>query len=218
MVLPGLGAKRSLSRRMVENWHVRRSHLASHLDDAPAIVSEGAIRPCSSRAAQNRNGQSGVAAPKAAERTESMMKGRCDDDGRDDGGRAVNRAMLAQIVRYAIVGVGVTTLQAAVYWLLAQKGGIHPQLANFLGYLCAVGVGYVAHGAITFRGHGKEAAASPARAARFVAVSLFSLALNAFWVWSTVSWAGLPLWAPIPLMGVVTPGFIFLLNRQWVFR
>ncbi|CAN5367212.1 hypothetical protein BH10PSE13_BH10PSE13_16310 [soil metagenome] len=129
----------------------------------------------------------------------------------------MNRAMLGQVLRYGIVGGGVTALQAAVYWLLAGKGGVHPQMANVAGYLCAVVTGYFAHGAITFRGHGQEPA-SAARMVRFAAVSLFSLALNALWVWITVSWAGLPLWAPIPLMGVVTPGFVFLLNLRWVFR
>jgi len=125
--------------------------------------------------------------------------------------------MLGQILRYGLVGGGVTALQAAVYWMLADKGGLHPQLANVAGYLCAVVAGYFAHGAITFRGHGQEPA-SVARMVRFVTASLFSLALNAFWVWLTVTWAGLPVWAPIPLMGLVTPGFVFLLNRQWVFR
>jgi putative flippase GtrA len=125
--------------------------------------------------------------------------------------------MLGQIVRYGLVGGGVTALQAAVYWLLAGKGALHPQLANVAGYLCAVVTGYFAHGAITFRGHGQEPA-SPARMLRFVTASLFGLALNACWVWLMVTRAGLPVWSPIPLMGVATPGFVFLLNRQWVFR
>lgn len=129
----------------------------------------------------------------------------------------MNRAMVWQIARYGVVGVGVTALQAGIYWLLAQKGGLHPQLANFIGYICAVVVGYFAHGAITFRGHGQEAA-SAARMARFAAVSLFSLALNAFWVWLMTGWAKLPVWTPIPLMGGVTPVFVFVLNRQWVYR
>lgn len=129
----------------------------------------------------------------------------------------MDRAMLGQLLRYGLVGGGVTALQAAVYWLLATRGGLHPQVANLVGYVCAVVSGYFAHGAITFRGQGGEAA-SPARMARFAAVSLLSLALNASWVWLMVTALHLPVWAPIPLMGLVTPMVVFVLNRQWVYR
>ncbi len=122
-----------------------------------------------------------------------------------------------QILRYAVTGAAVTTLQAAIYWALAGPAALHPQIANFLGYLAAVASGYVLHGRFTFQGHGGRDRPA-ARAARFVAVSLLSLALNAFWVWLCVSWARLPVWSPIPLMGLVTPALVFLLNRQWVFR
>lgn len=130
----------------------------------------------------------------------------------------MNRAMLGQLLRYGIVGGAVTALQAGVYWLLAQKLHWHPQLANGAGYACAVITGYFAHGAISFRGHGGAGQRSGARMARFVTVSLLSLALNALWVWLTVTMLRGPLWSPIPLMGFVTPIFVFVLNRQWVYR
>ncbi len=129
----------------------------------------------------------------------------------------MDRAMVGQVVRYGLVGGGVTALQAAVYWLLAERSGWHPQLANVAGYICAVVSGYFAHGAITFKGHQGEGP-SGTRMMRFIVVSLLSLSLNALWVWLTVTELRYPLWAPIPLMGVVTPGIVFLLNRQWVFR
>ena len=122
-----------------------------------------------------------------------------------------------QILRYGMTGAAVTALQAAIYWLLAGPLHVHPQLANFTGYLAAVASGYVAHGRFSFRGHGGRDKPL-ARAARFIAVSLVSLALNAFWVWLCVTRLGLPVWSPIPLMAVATPGIVFLLNRQWVFR
>ncbi len=124
----------------------------------------------------------------------------------------------AQFLRYAITGAAITALQAAVYWLCAGPVALHPQLANFLGYLAAVASGYVLHGRFSFRSDEKRTGSAGGRAVRFVAVSLLSLALNAVWVWLTVSWAGLPLWTPIPLMALVTPAIVFVLNRQWVFR
>ena len=42
-----------------------------------------------------------------------------------------------------------TALQAAVYWCLAQLLHVHPQLANFAGYLVAVVSGFVLHGRFT---------------------------------------------------------------------
>lgn len=130
------------------------------------------------------------------------------------------RALLAQVVRYAVVGFGITMVQAAIYWLLAARAGLHSQLANFLGYLAAVALGFVLHGRISFADPDRAggAAAHAERGARFVAVSLLSLALNALWVYLAVSWMGWPEWTPIPAMLFVTPGAVFVLNRQWVFR
>ena len=132
-------------------------------------------------------------------------------------GRVMNAALHGQLLRYVLTGGFVTALQAAVYWTLAQKLAVHPQLANICGYMVAVAIGYVLHGRFTFRGHGKRDQPI-AQAMRFMAVSLISLALNAFWVWLTVQALGWPIWSPIPLMAVVTPGLVFVLNRQWVFR
>lgn len=127
------------------------------------------------------------------------------------------RALIGQLLRYLITGGIVTLCQAGIYWLLAAPMHIHPQLANVAGYVVAVVLGYFLHGAFTFRGHGSRDA--PARrGARFVAVSLLSLALNAFWVWLTVARLGGPIWSPIPLMLFVTPAAVFTLNRQWVFK
>lgn len=126
-------------------------------------------------------------------------------------------AVQGQLFRYVLTGGFVTALQAAVYWSLAQWLGVHPQIANFLGYLVAVSCGFVLHGRFTFRGHGRRD--RPVRqGVRFVAVSLLSLGLNALWVWLCTQALGWPLWSPIPFMGFVTPALVFALNRQWVFR
>lgn len=122
-----------------------------------------------------------------------------------------------QIVRYGITGVIVTSFQALVYWVLASRLGVHPQVANVAGYLVAVASGFVLHSRFSFQGHGGRDQ-PVARAGRFVAVSLVSLGLNALWVWLCVTLAHLPLWTPIVPMALVTPALVFLLNRQWVFR
>jgi putative flippase GtrA len=136
---------------------------------------------------------------------------------RNDAGR---QALMMQVVRYGIVGLGVTAAQAATYWTLATLTYWHSQLANIAGYLVAVTLGYFLHGAVTFRDAGRPdgAGAKAARTVRFIAVSLVSLALNALWVWLCVSAARWPTWTPIPLMLFITPAFVFILNKRWVFR
>lgn len=125
-----------------------------------------------------------------------------------------------QIARYGAVGLGVTLVQAAVYWLLAARADVHSQIANLSGYLVAVTLGYVLHGRFTFAAPGRQggAAAHAARGARFVVASLVSLGLNALWVWLAVSWMDWAEWTPIPAMVFVTPAIVFVLNRKWVFR
>ena len=127
------------------------------------------------------------------------------------------QALVWQIVRYGVTGLFVTACQAAVYWTLAAPAGLHPQVANGIGYVAAVAIGYVCHSAFTFRGTG-TADGHAARGIRFVAVSLVSYALNALWVFLCVTYMGWPEWSPIPAMIFVTPAVVFGLNRQWVFR
>jgi putative flippase GtrA len=130
------------------------------------------------------------------------------------------RALIGQLVRYAVVGFGVTSLQALVYWLLAEAANVHSQIANFAGYLCAVASGYVLHGRYTFGGTPRleGGAAHVARGSRFVIASLVSWGLNALWVWLCVSWREWPTWSQIPAMLFVTPALVFVLNKKWVFR
>ncbi|WP_313808561.1 GtrA family protein [Sphingobium sp.] len=127
------------------------------------------------------------------------------------------QALFWQIVRYGMTGLFVTACQAGIYWTLAAPAGLHPQVANGIGYLAAVMIGYVTHSAFTFRGYGSRDS-NAARGLRFVAVSLISYALNALWVWLCVTHMRWPEWSPIPAMIFVTPALVFGLNRQWVFR
>ena len=127
------------------------------------------------------------------------------------------RVLFWQIVRYGLSGLFVTACQAAIYWTLAAPVGLHPQIANGIGYLAAVMVGYVTHSAFTFRGHGGRDNQA-VRGVKFVTVSLVSYALNALWVWMCVTYMNWPEWSPIPAMLFVTPAVVFGLNRQWVFR
>jgi len=128
-----------------------------------------------------------------------------------------HQTLVWQIVRYGLTGLFVTACQAAIYWTLAAPVGLHPQVANGIGYAAAVVIGYACHSAFTFRGAG-AGDGHAARGIKFVAVSLVSYALNALWVFLCVTHMSWPEWSPIPAMIFVTPAVVFGLNRQWVFR
>ncbi len=127
------------------------------------------------------------------------------------------RALFWQIARYGVTGLFVTSCQAAIYWSLFALAHFHPQVANFVGYVAAVMIGYGLHNGFTFRGHAASDGHA-ARGVRFILASLVSYALNALWVWLCISVMHWPAWSPIPAMLFVTPAWVFVLQRQWVFR
>jgi len=124
--------------------------------------------------------------------------------------------IFGQLVRFAFTGGFVTLLGAAGYWVPATFFGVHPLLANFLGYLIAMGSGYILHSRWSFRGHGSRD--NPLRRTlRFLAVSLVSLGLNSLFVWVLTGLLAGPTWWPVVPMLFVTPLVTFALNRNWVF-
>jgi putative flippase GtrA len=126
------------------------------------------------------------------------------------------RAAAAQLVRYVIIGGLITALGAAIYYGCAEFLGIEPLIANLIAFIVGVIIGYVAHSQVSFRGHGERDDLART-GGRFIAVNLFGLSLNSFWVWSLVHWAQGPNWWPIVPMVFVTPLATFLMHRHWTF-
>lgn len=130
------------------------------------------------------------------------------DDGR--------RRTLGQLVRYGITGGLVTLGFSAGYWLLATPVGMDPQLALTLMFVLFSGIGYVAHGAVSFRGHGARDRVH-LRTMRFMAVNLVGFAMNQAWVWLLVKRLDGPTWWPILPFVFATPLVTFVLHRRWVY-
>lgn len=130
---------------------------------------------------------------------------------------AEQRALVAQIVRYAVTGLGVTLFQSAIYWAGVYPMHLAPLVSHCIASAFAVLLGYFVHSHFSFRGHGSRDA-PVATMGRFVLVSLFGIALNALWVWLLTAVINLPDWTPILAYLFVTPALIFALNRIWVFR
>ena len=127
------------------------------------------------------------------------------------------RALAGQALRYGIAGALLAALYSVVYWLLAVRVGLAPQLANLIAFIVNLVAGWVLHSRFSFRGHDYRCGAADARN-RFAAINLAGYGLNAFWVWLVVHPLRLPAgWAIAPIV-TVTPAFNFILNRWLVFR
>lgn len=132
--------------------------------------------------------------------------------GLDDG----HRALVAQVVRYGVAGVGITLFQIAVYNLLAGPAGWAPLVANALAFALALGVGYVVHSRFSFQGHGERG--TPLQTGgKFLAANLLGFAINSLWVWSFTHVLHWKDWTPSLPMFFVTPFVLFFVNRRWVF-
>jgi putative flippase GtrA len=133
-----------------------------------------------------------------------------------DGLDAGHRALAVQILRYGVVGVGVTLFQIAIYNALIAFAHLGPGWAVTLATAAAMLVGYTIHSRFTFEGHGTRE--SEARAVtRFIAANMVGFAANLLWVWLCTTALRWPHWTPSLPMFFVTPALLFWLNRKWVF-
>ena len=141
---------------------------------------------------------------------------------RDDG-------TLGQVVRFGVTGLGVTLFYSAVYWPLAtyghrivslgrphgRGGALWPIIAVVVAFLAATVVGNVAHGRISFKGHGTR---DERTAHRFFLVQLLGFSLNELFTWAlTGPLLHGPTWWPIVPAIFVTPLVTFGLQRNWVY-
>lgn len=110
-----------------------------------------------------------------------------------------------------------TILVSAIYWGFVRAFDTDPRAALVIGTIVATVVGYFAHGAFSFRGHGGRDRGG-VRFGRFLLTNVIGLVLNYLYVELLVRQMDLPAWSPIPLFFVLTPLLTFLLNRSWVFR
>ncbi|MDQ2877657.1 MAG: GtrA family protein [Pseudomonadota bacterium] len=131
---------------------------------------------------------------------------------------------LGQLIRFGVVGVGVTLFYSAVYWPIATfgnrafylgDGAEWPAIGGMIAFAAATLIGRIAHGRISFAGHGTR---SRRTAHRFVIVQLMGFALNQGFIWLlTGPLVHGPTWWPLVPTVAVTPLVTFWLQRNWVF-
>lgn len=127
-------------------------------------------------------------------------------------------SIFGQLVRFAVVG-GLCSLLYAGVFLTVADAFLPPGravLAVVPAFAVAATVGFLAHGAWSFRGHGHRDRPL-GRAARFATVQGAGLALNAAFTWVLADLLGLATWIPLVPSVTLTPLLTFALQRQWVF-
>jgi putative flippase GtrA len=118
-----------------------------------------------------------------------------------------------QFARFAVVGATNTAITLVSYGLLVSAG-IAPVAASAVAFALGALNGYRLNRGWTFRSSRRGAAAG----ARYVAVQLAGLGVNAAGVAVAVGWVAVPrLAGEIAILPVVTT-MTFLLSRNWVFR
>jgi putative flippase GtrA len=127
------------------------------------------------------------------------------------------RSLMAQLVAYAVGGGAMTALHSLSYWVMADRAGIEPYVANSLAAIVAGLAGYVLHSRFTF-GHGRGEGGATQAFGRYALVSLLCYGLNSFWVWLVVKHWGMSVATSILPMILVTPWLGFALNRFWAFK
>lgn len=126
------------------------------------------------------------------------------------------RALVRQLIRFALTGGLLTLLVAGGYWLLATFGGVEPMLSLTINFILFTGLGYILHSRFSFKDHGTRDRAH-LRTLRFLVVNCTGFFSNQVFVWLLVKQMGGPTWWPVIPIVLVTPLLTFALNRRWVF-
>lgn len=125
-----------------------------------------------------------------------------------------DRPLAQQVPLFALVGAVATVTHVVAALAARELSGLSPLAANFVGYLCAVGVSYLGNARFTFR----RAVLQGPQFVRFVAVSLAGLALTQGLTWLLVEQMRWPFWAGLGVVAVAVPALSFVLQRLWAFR
>lgn len=125
-------------------------------------------------------------------------------------------ALRDQIIRFGFVGLVLTALVAASYWVIAALFHVDPNVSMTLVYVVFTGVGFVMHSRVSFKGHGARDRVH-VRTTRFFITNGLGFLSNQAFVWLLVKQLGGPEWWPVIPIIFVTPIITFTLNRRWVF-
>jgi putative flippase GtrA len=126
------------------------------------------------------------------------------------------RAVLLQLIRYALAGLAITLAAAAGYWAIADLLHVDPMLSYTIVFIIFSGISYITHGEFSFKGHG-ERDRHHIRMGRFFAINVLGFLVNQGFIWLLVKQLDGPTWWPTIPMIFVTPLLTFALHRRFVY-
>jgi putative flippase GtrA len=126
------------------------------------------------------------------------------------------RAVVLQLVRYALAGFAITLLVAGSYWAITDLLHVDPMVSFTLVFLVFSVISYVTHGEYSFRGHG-DRDRHHIRLSRFLAVNILGFLINQGFIWLLVKQMNGPTWWSTVPMVFVTPLITFSLHRRFVY-
>jgi putative flippase GtrA len=128
--------------------------------------------------------------------------------------RALGTPMLAQFVKFGIVGISNTLLTFAIYTLLLKVFGVWYLAASAIGFAVGAVNGFLLNRRWTFRGHVGDAFTP----VRWLIVQGCGLALNEGLLYLFVDGARVEKLLSQAFATVIVTVITFLANRAWTFR
>lgn len=119
-----------------------------------------------------------------------------------------------RVIRYVVVGSGVTALYTGIVAALVFYGLVQiPTLAAAFASIAVLPVSYVAHRSITYG----DTHSSQAQWARFAATAILTFVLNTG-LMKTADQMGWSYWTALCAGWVIVPLVNYAINAIWVFR
>jgi putative flippase GtrA len=128
--------------------------------------------------------------------------------------RSLRRPLLAQFVKFGLVGVSNTLITLLVYTLLLKVLGLWYVAASAIGFAVGAVNGFLWNRAWTFRGHVGDALTP----VRWFVVQGCGLLANSALIFLFVDGAGLDKLAGQGFTIVIVMVLTFIANRSWTFR
>ena len=123
---------------------------------------------------------------------------------------------MKQLFWFGVVGVTAMLVHLGTVSLLFVPWGLHPLIANLLGFLIAFQVSHAGHRALTFRPSTATASASHTRL-RFFAVAVGSFLVNEAMYAGLLHFTALDYRVALAIVLVVVAALTFFLARNWAF-
>lgn len=122
--------------------------------------------------------------------------------------------MRQQLLRFGCIGAAAAAVHMGVVALLVPFG-LHPLLANIIGFVSAFNVSYLGHRFWTF---GNRTPLSHKRSiARFWGIAVTSFAINELLFFLFLNYTTLPYLVALFLVLILVTPITFILSRVWAF-